>query len=550
MRPFRAVAMVVAVAALWGCGPSEPQVRGAAPDMRLLSEAQYRNVIADVFGVRLEPGRFDPPLRANGLYATTARMARITPSAFERYYRVGRSVAEKVTSPAHRATLFPCEPAAATTPDDACAKAFFVQAGRLLYRRPLTDEELGFYVKAAGEGARTTGDFYKGAAMSLASLLVTPQFLYIADTTEADPSAPGAVRLNSYAKASRLSFLLWNSGPDEALLQAAAKDELQTSGGLTKQVDRMMASPRFNDGVRAFFTDFLDFQKFETLEKDPGVYPTFTLQIAEDSKEQILRTVADELVVRNSDYRTLFTTQRTFLTRALGRVYRVPVDRTDDGWEAYEFPADNPRAGIQTQIGLLALYSHPGRSSPTLRGRAVRELLLCQRVPDPPGDVDFSLFQDPNSPNKTARDRLTAHRTADTCAGCHKITDPIGLGFENFDGAGQFRTLENQTPIDPSGDLDGKAYANPRELGRALHDDPAAPACVINRYYSYAMGRSPDKDDNAYIAYLQETFRSDGYKFRALIRRVVLGDAFFAVTPPIKPAAKTASHLSAEEDNS
>jgi hypothetical protein len=261
------------------------------------------------------------------------------------------------------------------------------------------------------------------------------------------------------------------------------------------------------------------------------------LNIAEESKEQILRTIEDVALVRDGDYRDLFTTPRTFMTRALARVYRVPIDRTDDAWIPYEFPAGSPRAGIQTQIGLLALYSHPGRSSPTLRGRAVRELLLCQRVPDPPGNVDFSLFFDPNSPNKTARDRLTAHRTAPTCAGCHKITDPIGLGFENFDGAGQFRAVENDVTIDPSGDLDGKAYADPKGLGQSLHDDPAAASCVANRFYSYAVGRAPDRDENAFIAYLESSFASDGYRFKNLIRRVALSDAMYAVSAPTGNAA-------------
>ncbi|MFL2769949.1 MAG: DUF1588 domain-containing protein [Rhodospirillaceae bacterium] len=121
----------------------------------------------------------------------------------------------------------------------------------------------------------------------------------------------------------------------------------------------------------------------------------------------------------------------------------------------FEFSENDPRAGILTQVGFSALASHPGRSSPTLRGKSIREAVLCQKVPDPPGDVDFSLFEDPNSPNKTARERLTAHSTEPACAGCHKITDPIGLALEQLDGIGQLRTSENGVVIDVSGNLDG-----------------------------------------------------------------------------------------------
>src|SRR5690606_7737678 len=122
------------------------------------------------------------------------------------------------------------------------------------------------------------------------------------------------------------------------------------------------------------------------------------------------------------------------------------------------FDENDPRAGLVSQVGFLAMASHPGRSSPTLRGQAIREHLLCQSVPEPPGDVDFTLFEDPDSSLKTARERLVAHANVPACAGCHKITDPIGLALENFDGAGQFRTTENGAPIDTSGELDGISF--------------------------------------------------------------------------------------------
>ena len=166
-----------------------------------------------------------------------------------------------------------------------------------------------------------------------------------------------------------------------------------------------------------------------------------------------------------------------------------------------------------------------------MRGKAIRESLLCQHVPDPPGDVDFSLFEDPNSPNKTARQRLTAHATAPACAGCHKITDPIGLALENFDGIGKYRVDENGEKIDTSGDLDGVAYADPQGLGRAMRENPATAACVVRRVWSYAAGRPPTNAQKELTAYLDKTFVSDGYKFVSLVRRIAKSDALYAVAP-------------------
>ena len=188
------------------------------------------------------------------------------------------------------------------------------------------------------------------------------------------------------------------------------------------------------------------------------IFEKFSLKVANDAREQTLRTISDLLLAQRGDYRDLFTTRKTFLTRSLGMVYRVPVT-SRDGWESHEFAKDDPRAGLLTQIAFTALHSHPGRSSATLRGKAIRELLLCQKVPAPPNNVDFKLVQDTASTEyRTARDRLTAHSNNETCAGCHKIIDPLGLALENFDGIGGFRARENDAAIDPSGTLDGTAY--------------------------------------------------------------------------------------------
>ena len=531
----RLPALVCAAAAclLAACDQREPDAPAAPPSMRRLTEDQYRNIIFDIFGPTIAFGaRFDPLPRSDGLIALSARTAVITPAGFEQYYVVARSIAAQVTDEVHREVLVPCRPAATTTADDVCATTFFAKVGRLLYRRPLADSELTVAVNAAQNVAASSGDFYQGLGYGLAGLLTSPKFLFITDTVEPNPAAAGATRLTAYAKASRLSFLLWNSAPDDALLTAAERGEVDNADGLERQVARMMQSARLETGIRSFFADFLDLQRFETLEKDAVIYPAFNVRAGEEAREQLMRVVVDHTIDRDLDYRGLFTTRQTFLTPRLAVIYRVPTSRPSGGWTPYEFPAGGMRAGIATTIGFLAVHSHPGKSSPTLRGRAIRETLLCQKVPDPPAEVDFSLFNDPDTHAKTTRERLTAHRTAETCAGCHKMTDPIGLALENFDGAGIVRTTDNGELIDPSGEIDGVAFGGAAELGQALHDHPAAPACLVNRLYAYALGRPVAPGDRKVVDYFQQRFAADGYKVTRLLQRIALSEVFYKVSEP------------------
>ena len=195
------------------------------------------------------------------------------------------------------------------------------------------------------------------------------------------------------------------------------------------------------------------------------------------------------------------------LSPSLAALYRLP---TTGGWVPYEFPADSPRMGMLTQISFLAGHSHPGRSSATLRGKALRELLLCQPVPRPPANVDFSAVENPKANLRTARDRVNAHLENPVCAGCHKITDPMGLALENFDGAGRYRLTERGTTIDASGNLDGKAFTNVTGLATALRDHPALTSCVVKRAYAYGTGGPPSAVDRATLESRDKQFAANG----------------------------------------
>jgi hypothetical protein len=506
----------------------QTSAESASPSaLRRLTEAQYRRSIADIFGDDIKVvGRFEPDLRVEGLLAVGTSAVSVTPSGLEQYEEIARGIAAQVTDEAHRAKLVGCAPGPADPQGVRCATNFFTRVGLRLYRRPVAPAEARDLAASAVAAGERLGDFHVGLAASLTGMLTSPKFLFRIDA----PGRSGG-QVDGYAKASRLSFLLWNTSPDETLLAAAGDGTLDTPSGLAGQVDRLMNSPRFTEGVRAFFTDFLQLDDIDTLSKDGLIYPAFTSSVAAATREQTLRTITDLLVARNGDYRDLFTTRRIAMTRALGPVYDIPVAR--DGWYMHEFPEGDPRAGLLTQASLLALHSHPGRTSPTLRGKAIREVLLCEKVPTPPANVNFAVVQDVNNPTlKTTRARLQAHLDDEECASCHKATDPIGLGLEQFDGAGQFRTVEHDEPIDVTGTFEKQAYNGAAELGRLFRQSPQANACLVRSAWRYANGRDPHGAETAQIDALTRRFATDGYRLTTLLRTIALDPAFYAMPRP------------------
>jgi hypothetical protein len=514
--------------------PTEPEPAGGPPMIRRLTESQYRASVADLFGADVPiVGRFEHALRADGLLAVGTSQAGISAFSFEQYDASARGVAAEVVSEKRRAQLVPCRPHSISGFDAACAQQFVDHYGQALFRRPLSHEERQRYTRTAREAQeRLRGDFYVGLQYALAGMMVAPDFLVRVERAVSDPRHRGRLRLDAYSKATRLSFFLTNSTPDTELLRAAGAGELDTDAGLARQTDRLIASPRFAGAVRAFFQDMLEFDSFDDLAKDPVIYPAFNSTVALDAQEQTLRTIVQQLVAQRGDYRDLFTTRSTYLTRALGTVYRLPV-ATRNGWESAQYPANSGRSGILTDVSFLALHSHPGRSSSTLRGKAIRQTFMCQKIPDPPNNVDFSVIQDSsNTAMPTARIRLEAHRTQPTCAACHRLMDPLGLTLENFDGSGSFRAKENGAPIDASGTLDGKDFQAAEGLGQALHDNAQTPRCLVEKLYRSAVGRSALPAERPYLSYLNQAFEANGYRVPELMRAIALSQTFYAVSAP------------------
>ncbi len=515
--------------------PSEPEPVGGPPMIRRLTEEQYRNSIADIFGPEIPiAGRFERPIRAEGLVAVGTGSAGMSPFAMEQYDASAQAIAAAVTGVKGRAKYVRCGPKNGKAFDAVCAKSFVTEKGRLLFRRALSQEEIGRYTGLAQQSATKLNDFYQGLEMSLYTMLMAPDFLFrierFVPATDGEPA-----KLDAYAKASRMAFFLTNAPPDDALLRAAENGDLDSNGGVADQADRLMQSPRYTGAVRSFFADMMQFDKFETLSKDPEIYPAYNSDFARDAQEQTLRTVADHLIAKGGDYRDLFTTRDTFLTRSLGVVYRTPVPARGQ-WMAARFSEGSMRAGIQSHISFLTLHSHPGRTSPTLRGYAVRQIFLCQDVPDPPASVNFTAVEtNAHAPNVTAKDRIKAHASEPSCAGCHKVMDPLGLTLENYDGLGGYRTRENGAIIDTRGELDGPTFTTTDGLADALRNHPETPKCVAERMYKAAVGRDIMWRERYYLDWLNEGFAHDGYRIPDLMRRIVTSDNFYVITPPLAP---------------
>jgi len=509
--------------------------------LRRLTESQYRNSISDIFGPDiLVQGKFEPDQRVGGLLAASSSTLSITPAGFEGYAKIADGIARQVVDEKHRAKLLACTPKSATASDRGCASQIFEKIGLQLFRRPLTSEELKARLDAADAVTKQSGNFYTGIRYSLTTLLSAPDFLF---RTEIAVPAGKAYTLDGYSRAARLSYMLWDTTPDEGLLTAARTGALDSDAGVKTEVARLMASPRLEVGMRSFFSDFLQLDTLGTITKDPTIYPKYSDEIAASAREETLRTSMDLVLKNNGDFRELFTTRKTFINRPLAWIYDVPYN-LDGAWMPYEFHDGDGRSGIVTQASMLSMFSHPGRSSPTKRGVALMDIFLCEPTPTPPANVDFSIVNDTNNPKlRTVRDRLMAHATTPTCASCHTHSDPIGLSLEQFDSVGERRLKDDGRDIDVSAVIADKHFEGAGGLGQYLHDNPRVPACFVRKLYAYGVGASSEDIQTATVRSYLNGFTTGGYQVPALLKSIVTSPQFFAAPPPApaNPSVKTAT---------
>jgi hypothetical protein len=498
-------------------GPLEP----APAALRRLTREQYMNTVRGFFGDDITLSvELEADAANNGSIAIGAALSTLSPVATEKFEAAAYELAAQAITPERRSKLLDCAPTGAV--DEDCTRTFVTAFGRRAFRRPLSTDEVTRYVALAGNAAEQLGDFWSGIEFAIAGFLQSPRFLFRTELGEPDPSDVSRIRYDGYDMASRLSFLFLNSAPDDALLDAAEAGELTDPAQLQAVVADLAADPRTRASLRAFHEERLGLEELDAMSKDATLFPNAGPELAAAMREDILSTIEAVTLEGNADYRDLFDTRLVFAEGALAEVYGVS---SSDASTAVMLPDDSPRIGIMGKPGLLAMNAHSINTSPTRRGKFVRERLMCSDIPPPPPDVVTQLPEpDPNAP--TMRDRLKEHATNAACAGCHTLMDPIGLAFEHFDAIGAYRPDDDGHTIDASGELNGAAFTDARELMRVLRERDEVIACVVRQLYRFATGHVETGGEQVVIEALDASFASSGYDLAALLATIAQSDGF------------------------
>ena len=516
-------------AVLWANGCQAP-AKNAAPPLAIapappalprLTQAQYANSILDVLGAGLVvPPTLEPDVAYDDLFSVGASVASVSPRGVELYEDGARSLATQVIGkPEVLAALLPCT--ATSTTDGACLDAFVAKVGRKLWRRPLAAEERAPLVAVGVQAANALGGFQHGVEYALVGLLQSPRFLYRPEVGEVD-SDFGGQRLTAFELATRLSYFLWNGPPDDALLDAAQSGALNTDDGLAAQVDRLMADPKVHRAVRNFADEWLQLRDLLDLTKDPNVYDDFSSDLGGSARDETLSLMEYLALDQDADFRQLLLSRTTFVDRRLAAIYDVPAV-SDTGVAQIELPPGE-RLGILGHVSFLAARAHPVSSSPTIRGKYVRQMLLCDTVPNPPAGLNTALSDEGTA--TTMRQKLAEHVASPSCQACHSFIDPIGLGFEHFDGIGRFRTQDNGAPIDTTGVLDTVPFADLATLANDIAQSPKYPHCVTQKLYAYAVGRPVTDGEAPQVDALSGDFVNGGQHLKALMRAIALSQGF------------------------
>ncbi len=502
--------------------------------LRLLLARQYTNAIRDLLG---EPAAaaVTPPVDTalNGFEAIAAAQVALGDSSVELYEKSGRAAAAAAMQDVARIAAYRgCEP---TGPDDVnCHRSFVTTFGRLAWRRPLTVEEVDLYTGVAHDAALQLGNFDAGTESAIATFLQSPYFLYQVEVGDPDPDAPGQRVLTSLEAATRLSFFLLDTTPTAEILTIAENGGLAGADSVRAVAEVMVEAPAARAALGNFYAEVLRLRTLETLAKDPAIYPQFSPALGAAMRQETLALIDDVAFTVDGDFRDILDAPYTFANGPLAALYGLIADPATLGenWQRFDLPPDGKRGGILGQSAFLAAYAHVGSTSPTLRGKFVRELLMCQGMPAPPPDVVTELPA--GQEYKTMRERLAQHETDPACAGCHKLMDPIGLGLENYDGIGVFRTVENGVVLDTSEQVDdlGGEFDGARQLGALLKDSDLVTRCFVRNLFRHATGHLELWSEQPALEQIDAAFADTGYRMKDLLVELVASDAFLRVGTP------------------
>ncbi len=509
----------------------EAEAIGAEPmPMVRLRAFEYDNTIEDLLGDTTRPAQGFTADERLGVFEGNV-IAPVGALAVEQYLDAAEAIAERAGL--NLDALLPCSPGE----PDSCARTFIEQFGRRAFRRPLTPDEIerlfAVYAGLESEGwAGPAPTFTDRIEVVLAAILQSPHLLYRVERGEPG-DGDGPRRLLPHELATRLSFLLWASTPDDALLDAADADALDSPDAVEAHARRMMDDPRFDRALDSFHRQWLGIDHPDAANKDTEAFPMWDEALHQAAAQETQRMVRH--VVRQGDGRlaTLLTTPLSYVDASLAQLYGV--EGPSEGFAQVSLDPTQ-RAGVLTHASVLAAHADAVQGSPVRRGVLVRERLLCQPLPPPPPTVDDS--PPPLDPTASTRERFAQHTADPSCAGCHELIDPIGFGFSGYDAVGAVMITDGGRPVDARGelvgtdDLDGE-FVGVVQLASSLAQSEQVHRCVAQQWMTYALSRPPGPAEQCSADTVADAFIEADGDLRELLVAIVRSDAFSHLAPSV-----------------
>jgi hypothetical protein len=502
-------------------------VVGAAPARRL-SRSEYLATVRDLFpSLDLSSLTIGSDPTEHG-FENRAELLVPRPMLIEQYNTAAADIAAAAID--DPSAIVPCEP---TLEAEAMCGAKFVETfGRRIFRRPLSAEELDTYTGFLN-AERAAGTGLEGAVqLTLEAMLQAPQFLYRIELGEG-PVEHGAVSLTRFEVATRMSYLLWGSTPDDELLARAEANELATAEQRELEARRMLADPRAARMLVEFHRQWLDFDELANEPKDRARYPEYSADLATAIREESDRFVSRVMWRGDGTIRSLLTSREAEVNPLLAELYGVAAP--ESGWAPVTLDPTE-RAGFLTRANFLASRGHALEGSPPLRGIFVLDRLLCGSAGGPPADADLSEPAATAEGERTNRQLFEERLAAPACAGCHAIFTPLGYAFEGYDAIGRHRTTDHDAPVDASGrfaqgEIDWN-FTNAIELSERLAESPEVMRCAADRWYAYASGNAIDAATRCRARAFGDALVEAGGDVREMLVRYVTSDEF-ALRPAV-----------------
>jgi len=497
--------------------------------LRRLTRNQFRNAVKDVFGYDVNVNDLDTDSFTANFASIGAATVVTSDRGAEQYNTAIENAVNVVFSDSTKRSQFiGCTPTGQS--NDTCVRGYIQKLGLRAWRRPLDATELDRFVALAASASTTLASATEGARWATVALFSSPNFLYRPELGAAGTS--GTLRLTGTELASRLSFLIWNSIPDQMLMDQATGGMLGTPDGIRTAATRMLDAAAGRESVGGFAEEFMRLDRISTQAKDPSLFAEYGTNLQSAMVRDIRDTWASLAFDDQASFYDLFTTLKVVVNADLARLYGIDATGlTSTTFQTRSLPAGGTRSGLLSKAGLLSEFANQKYGSPTLRGKFIRESLMCLTIPPPPANVNTAVIDQPTDVPMTRRQRLVVHMTNDSCASCHKYMDPLGFPLENFDAIGKYRTTDNGLPVDPTGSFDGVPVSDANGLGVAASQSVTVAQCLVRKYYAYAVGHEERDVDGSVLNALATAFKASGFKMRDLILAAVTNDAFSIVAP-------------------